>query len=395
MARPPQLDKLLESDCYLRNYESDIVYRYDRFSNFVSRIKDSETSLAAFADSYKKYGVIQHENGDIEVLEWVPHVKQVAIAGDFNGWSTSSHVMQKRDFGKWYIRIPATTNGPAIPHNSMYKLVITTDSGEVLWRISPWAHYAKQPEGELEYISTHWFPQQPYKWTSDHPPTPHALRIYEAHVGISSEEPKVASYRHFADNVLPRIKDLGYNCVQLMAIMEHPYYGSFGYHVSSYFAASSRYGTPDELKYLIDKAHSLRLVVLLDVIHSHAAGNVNDGLNMFNGTDHCFFHSGAKGKQELWDSKLFDYNKWEIIRFLLSNLKWYIDEYMFDGFRFDGITSMLYHHHGIGTGFTGNYDEYFNMSVDVDALVYLMMANKMLHDAYPFAITIAEDVSGE
>lgn len=220
------------------------------------------------------------------------------------------------------------------------------------------------------------------------------MRIYEAHVGISSPEPKVASYVYFADTVLPRIQDLGYTCVELMAVMEHAYYGSFGYHVTSFFAASSRYGTPDDFKYLVDKAHGMGLFVILDVVHSHAARNVNDGLNLFDGTDHCYFHSGGKGSHDLWDSKIFDYTKWEVLRFLLSNLRWYVEEYRIDGFRFDGITAMMYLHRGIGTGFSGDYNEYFNMMVDIDALVYLMLANKTLHELYPFVITIAEDVSG-
>lgn len=200
--------------------------------------------------------------------------------------------------------------------------------------------------------------------------------------------------RYFADSVLPRIRALGYTCVELMAVMEHAYYGSFGYHVTSFFAVSSRYGNPDDFKYLIDTAHGLGLYVILDIVHSHAAKNVNDGLNQFDGTDRGYFHEGGKGEHALWDSRIFDFSKWEVLRFLLSNLRWYVEEYRVDGFRFDGVTAMLYLHRGIGTGFTGSYQEYFNMNVDVDALVYLMMANHMLHAVYPEVVTIAEDVSG-
>ena len=200
--------------------------------------------------------------------------------------------------------------------------------------------------------------------------------------------------RYFADEVLPRIKSLGYTCVELMAVMEHAYYGSFGYHVTNFFAVSSRYGTPDDFKYLVDTAHGLGLYVILDIVHSHAAKNVNDGLNQFDGTNGCYFHGGGKGEHALWDSRIFDFSKWEVLRFLLSNVRWYLDEYRVDGFRFDGVTAMLYLHRGIGTGFTGAYHEYFNMGVDLEALVYLMMMNRMLHDMYPDVITIAEDVSG-
>lgn len=318
----------------------------------------------------------------------------VSLAGDFNNWDPSSHVCTHLPFGKFYLKLEASNDRvPAIPHNSAVKVVIRTRDGRTLWRMSPWTRYATQNE-DLVYVPRHWAPPTAYKWLHDHPPKPSSVKIYEAHVGISSPEAKIASYKYFADNVLPRIANLGYTCVELMAVMEHAYYGSFGYHVTAFHAPSSRYGNPDELKYLVDTAHGLGLAVILDVVHSHAARNVEDGLNRFDGTDDCYFHGGPRGDHTLWDSKIFDYEKWEVLRFLLSNLRWYIEEYRFDGFRFDGITSMLYHHHGIGTGFTGDYKEYFNTSVDVSALVYLMLANSMLHELYPFIITIAEDVSG-
>jgi len=205
---------------------------------------------------------------------------------------------------------------------------------------------------------------------------------------------RVTTYREFEVDVLPRIKKLGYNCIQMMAVMEHAYYASFGYQVTNFFAASSRYGTPEELKSLIDKAHELGITVLLDMVHSHACKNILDGINQFDGSDHQYFHEGARGRHELWDSRLFNYGSHEVLRFLLSNLRYYMDVFMFDGFRFDGVTSMMYTHHGIGASFSGGYHEYFGDSVDQEAMVYLMLANQMLHEVYPNVITIAEDVSG-
>lgn len=223
---------------------------------------------------------------------------------------------------------------------------------------------------------------------------PKSLRIYETHVGIATSELGVGSYDNFTDNILPRIKNQGYNAIQLMAVMEHAYYASFGYQVTSFYAASSRYGTPDGLKRLIDRAHEMNIVVLLDVVHSHASKNVMDGLNRFDGTDACFFHQDSRGFHTLWDSRLFNYSEFEVLRFLLSNLRWYLDEYQFDGFRFDGVTSMLYHSHGMGEGFSGHYDEYFGLNVDTESVVYLMLANYLVHRLNPHHITIAEDVSG-
>ncbi|KAI7113090.1 1,4-alpha-glucan-branching, partial [Hortaea werneckii] len=233
-----------------------------------------------------------------------------------------------------------------------------------------------------------------YKFKNPRPPKPQSARVYEAHVGISSPDPKVATYKEFTQNTLPRIHKLGYNTIQLMAVMEHAYYASFGYQINSFFAASSRYGFPDDLKELIDTAHGMGITVLLDVVHSHASKNVLDGLNMFDNSDGLYFHAGAKGRHELWDSRLFNYGHHEVLRFLLSNLRFWMEEYQFDGFRFDGVTSMLYNHHGIGTGFSGGYHEYFGPNVDEDGVVYLMLANEMLHTLFPSCITIAEDVSG-
>ncbi|KAJ6662712.1 hypothetical protein lerEdw1_011352, partial [Lerista edwardsae] len=280
------------------------------------------------------------------------------------------------------------------PKFGQIQVVIRSQSGEILYRISPWARYVVREGTNVNYDWVHWEPPVPYRRRHPIPKKPKSLRIYESHVGIASPEGKIASYKNFTHNVLPKVKDLGYNCIQLMAIMEHAYYASFGYQITSFFAASSRYGPPDDLKELIDVAHSMGITVLLDVVHSHASKNSEDGLNKFDGTDSAFFHSGPRGTHVLWDSRLFNYANWEVLRFLLSNLRWWIEEYAFDGFRFDGVSSMLYHHHGIGEGFSGDYNEYFGMQVDEEAVSYLMMANYMIHFLHPECVTIAEDVSG-
>lgn len=272
-----------------------------------------------------------------------------------------------------------------------------TPSGERIERIPAWIKYVTQDLSVSPvYDARFWNPPESERYVFKHPrpKKPASVRVYEAHVGISSPELRVSTYKEFTKNMLPRINHLGYNVIQLMAIMEHAYYASFGYQINSFFAASSRYGTPDDLKELIDTAHGLGITVLLDVVHSHASKNVLDGLNEFDGTDSCYFHEGPKGKHELWDSRLFNYGSHEVLRFLLSNLRFWMDEYNFDGFRFDGVTSMLYTHHGIGTGFSGGYHEYFGPAVDEDGVVYLMIANEMLHQLYPDSISIAEDVSG-
>ncbi|NWZ82908.1 GLGB enzyme, partial [Poecile atricapillus] len=368
--------------------------RYSLFYNHLKNIEESEGGLGKFTKSYKTFGVNQLADGGIYCKEWAPGAEAVFLAGDFNGWNPFSHPYKKLEYGKWELFIPPEDGHSPVPHGSKLKVVIRAQNGALLYRISPWARYVVRDEDKVNYDWVHWNPPQSYIHKNPSPKRLKSLRIYESHVGIASPEGKVASYKNFTYNVLPRIKDLGYNCVQLMAIMEHAYYASFGYQVTSFFAASSRYGTPDDLKEMIDVAHSMGITVLLDVVHSHASKNSEDGLNQFDGTDSCFFHSGYRGNHQLWDSRLFDYANWEVLRFLLSNLRMWIEDYRFDGFRFDGVTSMLYHHHGIGTGFSGDYNEYFGLHVDEDALCYLMLANHMIKTLHPECITIAEDVSG-
>ena len=225
-------------------------------------------------------------------------------------------------------------------------------SGERIERLPAWITRATQDLSVSPvYDAVFWNPPKTEAYTFKHPnpSKPISVRVYEAHVGISTPELRIGTYKEFTKNMLPRIKNLGYNVIQLMAIMEHAYYASFGYQINSFFAASSRYGTPEDLKELIDTAHSMGILVLLDLVHSHASNNVLDGLNMFDGSDHLYFHGGEKGRHELWDSRLFNYGHHEVLRFLLSNLRYWMEEYRFDGFRFDGVTSMLYTHHGIGT----------------------------------------------
>lgn len=305
------------------------------------------------------------------------------------------------DFGKWELKLAPLADGSCpIKHLSEVKVIVRNQSGQLLDRLSPWATYVVQPPKEagqgVNYKQRIWNPPAAQRYLMRHkrPEKPASLRIYECHVGIATQNYEIGSYKNFSENVLPRIAKQGYNAIQVMAIMEHAYYASFGYQVTSFFAASSRYGTPDELKQLIDEAHRLGLYVLLDVVHSHASKNVCDGLNQFDGTNACFFHDGVRGDHALWDSRLFNYSEYEVIRFLLSNLRWWNDEYNFDGYRFDGVTSMLYHSRGIGEGFSGDYNEYFGLNVDTEALIYLGLANHMLHTLDKDIITIAEDVSG-
>uniref|UniRef100_A0A0A9Z5A3 1,4-alpha-glucan branching enzyme n=4 Tax=Lygus hesperus TaxID=30085 RepID=A0A0A9Z5A3_LYGHE len=392
----PNLEEHLQRDPYLRPYEREFRRRFAVMQDTMDKIEHEFGGLDGFVKSYQSYGIHVNEDNSISCKEWAPGAEQLYLTGAFNGWNRMSHPFVKGEYGLWTLHIPANPDRSCpVPHLSEIKVCVKKYNGEVVDRISPWATYVVKPpkhEG-LTYKQLMWNPSEKYQLKEPHAERPRALKIYECHVGIASSEGKVGTYKEFAENIVPRIKKLGYNALQIMAIMEHAYYGSFGYQVTSFFAASSRCGTPDELKELIDVCHREGLYVLLDVVHSHASKNVLDGLNEFDGTDSCFFHAGSRGTHFLWDSRLFDYSQPEVLRFLISNLCWYYEEYGFDGFRFDGVTSMLYHNHG-AQGFSGDYNEYFGLGVDTDALIYLMVANNILHKRYPQVITIAEDVSG-
>ncbi|KAM5382805.1 hypothetical protein ACJZ2D_002196 [Fusarium nematophilum] len=392
---------VVKLDPWLSPFTEALKRRFAKAQEWISNINDTEGGLEKFTKGAEKFGFNVDANNNIVYREWAPNAVDAFLIGDFNNWDRDSHPMKKDSYGVFEITIPAKNGEPAIPHNSKVKLPLKISlnlpSGERVDRLPAWIKYVTQDLSvSPAYDARFWNPppSETYKFKNVRPKKPASARVYEAHVGISSPEQRVATYKEFTKTMLPRIKALGYNVIQMMAVMEHAYYASFGYQVNNFFAASSRYGPPEDLKELIDTAHGMGIVVLLDVVHSHASKNVLDGLNEFDGTDHQYFHGGGKGKHDQWDSRLFNYGHHEVMRFLLSNLRFWMDEYQFDGFRFDGVTSMLYVHHGMGTGFSGGYHEYFGADVDEEAVVYLMLANEMLHVLYPDVITIAEDVSG-
>lgn len=377
---------IIERDPALAPFEMDIELRVKRHEYKKKQLLKDGESLYDFANAHKWYGFHREADGWV-YREWAPAADQLYLAGDFNDWNWTDTPLTKLDNGNWELHLP----GDTIHHGSKV-ITITEKDGSLTQHIPVYAKRVTQ-----DWVDKSWccevMDEEEFEWTdakfeNDEPPI-----IYEAHVGMSSEKYGISDYRSFADNILPHIKQTGYNTVQLMAIMEHPYYGSFGYQVSSFYAASSRFGYPADLKYLINKAHELGLRVLLDVVHSHAVGNTLEGLNMFDGTEYQFFHEGAAGNHPAWGTKLFNYDKPEVIHFLLSNLKFWMEEYHFDGFRFDGVTSMLFHDHGLGVAFS-SLDMYFSMNTDVEAITYLQLANELIHEIRPDALTIAEDMSG-
>jgi 1,4-alpha-glucan branching enzyme len=386
--------QLIKDDPWLKPYENRVSNRLLAYESKLNSIDDNFGSFTEYTSLHKYLGFhFDQGKTGFYYREWAPNAKSLFLIGDFNNWDRSSHPLSKLSNGFWEIFISFKDYPNFIFIGSKVKVHIVGDNG-AHDRIPAYITYVSQDSVTYDY-SGQIFLENTYAWnnpkvsfTLDTP-----LKIYECHVGMSQEKEGLGTYIEFADTILTRAKSLGYNAIQLMAIQEHPYYGSYGYHVSNFFAPSSRFGTIDDLKYLIDKAHQLGLLVIMDLIHSHSVKNFSEGLTEFDGSTHCYFHEGARGYHELWDSKLFDYSKQEVLRFLLSNVRYWLEEFNFDGFRFDGITSMLYHHHGNFMDFD-HYDKYFINDVDEDAILYLQLANTVIKEVNPNAVSIAEDMSG-
>lgn len=380
--------KILTDDPELLPFKAIIEGRHQRFSNKYKLYVEKAGSLADFANGYLYYGLHQ-ENGQWVFREWAPNASKIFIVGDFSNWEIDpKYSLEPIGNGNWEIYLPLN----CLKHGDFYKLNVAWGNGQG-YRIPSYADRVVQDDNTKIFSAQVWHPQQEYVWKYQQPQANAAPFIYEAHIGMSSEEEKVAGYDEFRKNVLPRIIKGGYNTLQLMAVQEHPYYGSFGYHVSNFFAASSRFGTPEQLKQLIDEAHGAGLRVIMDIIHSHAVKNESEGLSRFDGTYYQYFHDLPRGNHNAWDSRCFDYGKEQVIHFLLSNCKYWLTEYKFDGFRFDGVTSMLYYDHGLSRDFT-SYSQYYDQQQDEDAITYLLLANQLIHEISGSAITIAEEMSG-
>ena len=389
VARPRQL-KIVKDDEWLQPFEAAIQGRHDHVNNKIADLTGGKGTLSDFADGHLYFGL--HRTPRQWVLrEWVPNATAIYLTGTFNQWQELPNYAFKRisESGTWELKLPSK----ALHHLDLYKLSIHWQGGQGE-RVPAWATRVVQDDETKIFSAQVWNPEHAYEWKKQNfRPKRGPLFIYECHIGMSQDAEKVGTYNEFRQNVLPRIIADGYNCIQIMAIAEHPYYGSFGYHVSSFFAPSSRFGTPDDLKQLIDEAHAAGITVIMDLVHSHAVKNEVEGLGNYAGDPNQFFYPGDRHEHSAWDSLCFDYGKNEVIHFLLSNCKYWLTEFHFDGFRFDGVTSMLYYSHGLGEAFCG-YPDYFNGHQDDNAICYLTLANLLIHEVNPHAITIAEEVSG-
>ena len=384
--------KIVENDSWLEVVSDKVDERYNRFETKLKYIKGKYGSLKAFASVYEFFGFSYDDfRKGWWYREWAPAAHNLFLFGDFNGWNRYANPLERENDGIWSIFLPDSQYKNRLVKGSLLKVIVQSSIGEQE-RIPVYINRVLQNEENKDFAAQFWKKEiKPKKRISDSVTEP--LFIYESHIGMAQETESVGSYDEFRLNILPRIKDAGYNAIQLMAVAEHPYYGSFGYHVSNFFAPSSRFGTPEDLQKLIDEAHEMGIYVIMDLVHSHTVKNTREGISLFDGTENQYLVGGKDGHHPQWDSKLFDYGKEETLRFLLSNIRFWLEEYGFDGFRFDGVTSMLYNNHGIGTEFSVQND-YFGDNVNNDAVIYLQLANCLIHQLDNEYITIAEDVSG-
>ncbi|MCF6184326.1 MAG: alpha amylase C-terminal domain-containing protein [Bacteroidales bacterium] len=378
---------IVENDSYLKPFENKIYERIRKINNKEKELAN-EKELSEFANAHHFFGLHKTKTSWI-YRDWLPNAEEVWLTGNFSQWKLSETYKLKKDKnGNFSLKLKLTQ----LQHGDLYRLFVKWEGGSGD-RIPAYAKRVVQDEQTKIFNAQVWFPDEKYQQKYKSPKKKDRIFIYEAHIGMASEEGKVASFKYFQENIIPKVHSLGYDTIQLMAIQEHPYYGSFGYHVSNFYAVSSRFGTPDDLKELIDEAHKYGIRVIMDIVHSHAVKNEVEGISKYDGSNYQFFHAGDRGLHSAWDSRCFDYGKNEVLHFLLSNCKFWIEEYNFDGFRFDGVTSMLYLNHGLGANFT-TYDDYFNDNQDEDALCYLALANKLIHKIKPDAVTVAEEMSG-
>ncbi len=381
--------KIVENDPWLKPYSGIIQRWHDRLLKKEKELLRQSQTLSDFAGGYLFFGLHRTSEGWV-FREWAPNATKIILVGEFSNWQEDTmYELTRIPYNQWEIKLPPD----ALKHGQLYKLLVYWNGGNG-YRIPSYAKRVVQHEETKVFDAQIWQPGPDFQWKHKGPDMRNIPPlIYETHVGMATEAEKVGTFTEFREQVLPRIARAGYNTIQLMAIQEHPYYGSFGYHVSNFFAVSSRFGTPEDLKSLIDEAHGLGIAVIMDLVHSHSVKNENEGLALFDGSPFQYFHSGPRREHVAWDSLCFDYGKNEVIHFLLSNCKFWLDEYRFDGFRFDGVTSMLYYDHGLSRNFT-SYDMYFGGGQDEDAITYFALANMLIHQVNPGSMTIAEEMSG-
>lgn len=362
-----------------------------------SRFTDFDISLFKSGKHYKLYEklgshVVSHEGvSGTYFAVWAPNASLVCVEGNFNGWNMASHPMQVRwdASGIWEIFIPGLSNG------EVYKYFIRSNSGESLEKADPFALRWEEPPSTASIVWDTWYEWNDATWMkSRHEKNAlnKPMSVYEMHFGSwarSLESPdEFLSYRQMAMELIPYLKETGFTHVEFLPLMEHPFYPSWGYQISGYFAATSRYGTPQDLMFLIEQLHENDIGVILDWVPSHFPGDEH-GLYRFDGT-HLFEHSDMrKGFHPDWKSYIFNYGRNEVKSFLISNAIFWLERYHADGLRVDAVASMLYldYSRKEGEWIPNEHGGRENL----EAISFLREFNEAVYSNFPDVQTIAEE----
>ena len=346
-------------------------------------------------DIYKKLGAHFSEEKGVKGVffaVWAPHAAAVHVIGEFNGWNEESHPMKKEGPGGIHSLFV-----PGVQENTLYKFLITTEKGEKLYKADPFANYAEMRPGNASKItSLKGFAWEDEKWEENRDKLnvfEQPIAIYECHIGSWMKHPDGTedgfyNYREFADRLVEYLKEMRYTHVELMGIAEHPFDGSWGYQVTGYYAPTSRYGTPKDFMYLVNRLHKIGVGVILDWVPAHFATDAF-GLGCFDGT--CIFEDPdpRKGEHPEWGTKIFNYGKVEVKNFLIANVLFWLREFHIDGVRVDAVASMLYLDYGKKDGewcpnkFGGNKN--------LEAIEFFKHLNSVVRGTYPGFLTIAEE----
>ena len=362
---------------------------------FISEADQYLFAQGTHYDIYKKLGAhpsVQDGKKGMFFGVWAPNAASVHVIGTFNGWNETAHPMKKLGEGGIHAVFI-----PGVGTHELYKFLITTPSGEKLYKADPFANSAElRPGTASRTVDISGFQWSDDVWMKDRNGKDYnkePLAIYECHIGSwmchpRPEEKRFYNYREFADRIVEYLKEMKYTHIELMGIAEHPFDGSWGYQVTGYYAPTSRYGEPEDFMYLVNKLHRNKIGVILDWVPAHFATDAY-GLGRFDGQ--CIFEhpDPRKGEHPDWGTKIFNYGKTEVKNFLIANVLFWIKEFHVDGIRVDAVASMLYLDYGKKDGqWVPNK---YGGNKNLEAIEFFKHLNSVVLGTYPGFLTIAEE----
>ncbi len=388
--------KKFEYKLICTDYEKNSWEMYDPYS-FENQFTDFDKYLFGEATHYKVYNKLGAQvtsiNGvnGVNFSVWAPNAKRVSVIGDFNLWDGRRHQMQLNgESGVWELFIPG------LQEFDIYKYEIKTNENYLLEKSDPYAFFSEtRPKtasvvydvNKYKWNDQEWIEKRKSKKNLNKP-----ISIYEVHLGswmrVTEEDNRFLTYRELVDKLIPYVLDMNYTHIELMPISEYPYDPSWGYQVTGYFAPTSRFGTPDDFKYFIDKCHENGIYVILDWVPAHFPKD-SHGLAKFDGTSLYEHDNKAQGEHPDWGTLIFNYGRREVKNFLISNALFWLKKYHIDGLRVDAVASMLYLDYGKSDG---NWvPNMYGGRENLEAVEFMKHLNSIVEEFIPGALLIAEE----